>query len=71
MAELNENFFEMMEKKLAGVVVALYVIVESQMVVHGQSSDQRDPADASWGQWVTMQRLRPSQNAWGVAKRLV
>jgi hypothetical protein len=45
-----------------GLVVVSYVVEWSQTAVYGLSSDQRSLADASWGQWVTLQRLRPSQN---------
>ena len=53
-----------MVKKIAvGIVVVEYVVVGSQMAVYSQSSDQRDPADVSWGQCVTMRHLQPSQNS--------
>ena len=68
---MKKKVIEMVKKIAVGIVVVEYVVVGSQMAVYSQSSDQRDPADVSWGQWVTMWRLRPSQNEWGVAKQPV
>ena len=68
---MKKKFVEMVKKIAVGIVVVEYIVVGSQMAVYSQSSDQRDSADVSWGQWVMMQRLRPSQNEWGVAKQPV
>jgi hypothetical protein len=54
-----------------GFVVGESVVAGIRKAVDGRSSDQLDLADASWGQLVTMRRLRPNQNAWGVATQLV
>ena len=43
MAELNEGIFETMEKKLAGLVVTLYVVIGSQMAVYSPSSKPKYP----------------------------
>ena len=43
MAELNETIFETMEKKLAGLVVASYVVVGSQTAVYSPSSKPKYP----------------------------
>lgn len=47
------------------------VVIVFQMAVDGLSLDQRDLTDASWGQWVMLQHLWPSQNVQEVAKWLV
>ena len=54
-----------------GLVVISCIVVESPMAVDGPFSDQRSLAHASWGQWVTLQCLWPSQNEWGVVIWLV
>ena len=43
MAELNERIFETMEKKLAGLVVASYVIVGSQTAIYSLSLKPKYP----------------------------
>jgi hypothetical protein len=48
MAELNGRIFEMIEKKLVGLVVASYVVVWSQMAVDSLFLEQRYLADTSW-----------------------
>ena len=43
MAELNEGIFEMMEKKLVGLIIASYVVVGSQTAIYSPSSKPKYP----------------------------
>jgi hypothetical protein len=62
MAELNEKIFEMMEKKLVGLVVALFVVAGIQTAAYSLFLELRDLAGVKVGEWAGTLHLLPNQN---------